>query len=116
MNDTPPTSRLERAREDIGQRQALAELAAAEKTWWVNDPTTYDGMGDDECAHIAVNDPAHVLRVLAAAADVLRRHVPVPDRWPGAKSGDLDCSAGEGWWPCPEALAVLAVYAPESQR
>lgn len=63
-------------------------------------------------AHIAANDPAHVLGVLDDAEAVLRRH-----RDTGRGSCTW-CTCARDFpivieWPCPDAVRVLDLYAPE---
>lgn len=62
-------------------------------------------------AHIAANDPAHVLAVLDAAEATLRRHRR-EDASPYCCCGWCSTSQHTAPWPCPDAAAVLAIYAP----
>lgn len=59
---------------------------------------------------IAAQDPAHVLAVLAAADVVLDRHVECGHR---QCVDDRACDLCWKPWPCPDAAAVLDLYAPE---
>jgi hypothetical protein len=123
--------RVRAARDEIARRRALAEAAtpgpweAGERCVFYggNDHPAllngrtgslvsdgYDGDGGvdtpESAAFIAANDPAHVLGVLDAAEKVLERHARTLSRplcaWDGKS------------WPCPDALAVLDLYAPEA--
>jgi hypothetical protein len=65
-------------------------------------------------AHIAANDPAHVLRLVAAHRKLLAMHVP------GGDKGDdcLGCCEGMNryedliydWWPCPTIKLLAGAY------
>jgi hypothetical protein len=73
-----------------------------------------------EDAHfIAVNDPAHVLRVLAAADAALDRHARThvcQGRWLDDAEAAVGDTVGRYVWPhlvCAEAQAVLDLYAPQ---
>lgn len=129
MNQPYPTP-AGRARAEIARRRTLAE-AATEGPWKGGrvglmggrigvvvsqaDSGLFIVADRDQAAraedarHIAANDPTHVLAVLAAADAVLSRHQPNPvGSWASA------CTVCEDHlWPCPDAAAVLALYAPE---
>jgi hypothetical protein len=108
----PAPGRLEKARAEIMRRRAYAETARA--TGWV-----YGVRAGDEPtlaavrAHIeAASLPSHVLQVLAAADATLDRHGPCPECFP--HSPDPHCEGDGLAWPCPDAAAVLDLYAPEA--
>jgi hypothetical protein len=133
-------TRVELARAEIARRRALAE-AATPGPWHdcfsvhgdptvVTDPdraaftvvadisTRPLDYGRANTWHIAANDPAHVLRVLAAADAALDRHARTHTcqaRW----LDDTEAAAGSPGryiWPhllCAEAQAVLDLYAPQ---
>jgi hypothetical protein len=133
-------TRVELARAEIARRRALAEAATA-GPWRGGRVGLMGGrigvvvssaetgtfvLGDrdrearvEDAVFIAVNDPAHVLRVLAAADAALDRHARTHTcqaRWlddPAAAGGD---GAGRYIWPhlpCAEVQAVLDLYAPQ---
>lgn len=69
---------------------------------------------EPQAAHIAANDPAHVLRLVAAHRKLLAMHVP------GGDKGDdcLGCCEGMNryeeliydWWPCPTIKLLAEAY------
>lgn len=128
-------TRLEQARAEIARRRALAE-AATPAPWtsfgdrsapwngWPEDPPSdywrvghydlpahMDAEFPVDAAFVSVNDPAHVLAVLAAADAALDRH----GQWSavGLAPGDW-CPADGDDYPCPDLRRVLDLYAPES--
>lgn len=128
---SPETRRAE-ALTEIARRRTLAEAAtpgpwaatrmglrggtigvvvsSAVTRWFVLADRDHEARLEDG-RHIAANDPVHVLAVLDAAEATLDRHV---------HDGDgecLWCTVGGGYpqrglWPCPDAAAVLDLYAP----
>jgi hypothetical protein len=124
-------TRVEVARADIARRRALAEAATA-GPWRGGRVGLMGGrigvvvssadtgtfvLGDrdrearaEDAAFIAANDPAHVLRVLDAADAVLDRHT---------SDGHIDSHDCNGYSHgfdgslCPDAAAVLDLYAPQ---
>ncbi len=129
--------RVQQAREEIRRRRALAE-AATPGPWEVRagqspefDLVVVDERGTwglaegfyyADATFIAANDPAHVLKGLKKDEKVLDRHAPVTVQT-GSKThgGPAEfsqrcryCVGSLGWsYPCPDALAVLDLYAPE---
>jgi hypothetical protein len=108
-------TRLELARAEIARRRALAEsvLMWRDGDEWKRTVARIGG-GTVSGQHAAANDPAHVLRVLAAADAVLDRHWPDPKYRTG---GQPACIAGN-WhapWPCADAQTALDLYAPQEQ-
>ncbi|MCU1592432.1 MAG: hypothetical protein JWP11_3688 [Frankiales bacterium] len=125
-------TRLEQARVEIAQRRSHAEAATAgpwsaddREVWQSADQETvvvrsWVDENDPDIAHIAANDPAHVLAVLAAADATLDRHAVAAwwdpefmDDGDPAPCGTCTYDARRVVWPCPDAAAVLDVYAPE---
>jgi hypothetical protein len=114
--------RVQAAREEIRRRRVLAQ-AATPGRWTtqrgnivangcrVAAADDWSGLLDRlpaperNAAFIAANDPAHALTVLDAAEKVLERHAPMAD-------GFGFCEECEFEYPCPDALAVLNLYAP----
>ena len=107
------------------QAERAAELQALE---WSCPSTGVVDFGDDLIAtgdrdvayHIALNDPAAVLRRCAADRKILAEHAPQPD---GSSSPDIQqcrtCSSSgdvDDWYqylvpyPCPTVLAVAEGY------
>jgi hypothetical protein len=127
-------TRVELARAEIARRRALAEAATAgpweadtngccvgshaADGWFVIEQYSRDDP-DADIAHIAANDPAHVLRVLAAADAALDRHARTHTcqaRWLDNPAAAGDDGAGRYIWPqlpCAETQAVLDLYAPQ---
>ncbi len=78
-----------------------------------------------DCAHVALNDPAHVLRLVAATRNILELHhfdasedgAPVLDR--GGRLWCPLCSVGDGGpialWPCPTITALATGWGWENQ-
>ncbi len=125
--------RVQQAREEIRRCRALAEAAGltADSAGW--DPYGRDVWavgsslrGGDYPLHevsdrwhdrdavalaafIAANDPEHVLAVLDAAEKVLERHQ-YDDGWCSRCGVPID----DDMTGCPDALAVLDLYAPEA--
>ncbi len=122
-------ARLEQASTEITRRRALA-TAATPGPWrhtangWViyEDGDVARALARDvdgerdpreaehDARHIAACDPTHVLAALDAAAAVLDRHAPyrtavMTRDWCRVCAGDD--------WPCPDAAAVLDLYAPQ---
>lgn len=118
MSTEQPNAReglLEGALAEIVRRRELAQ-AAAPSPWQaigryvdghfavaICNTLRYD---EQSARHIAANDPAHVLAVLDAAEATLRRHAPMSS---GVVCSSYDCDG----WPCPDAAALLDLYAPE---
>lgn len=136
-------SRVEQARTDIARRRALAEAATQGrwKLWGMAVMADQDGTSNVDTAlpvactedvralrtwnaeHIAANDPAHVLAVLAAADATLDRHRrralrSAPDEPYCSNCCQLthDNDLVYAAWPCPDAAAVLDLYAPAVKR
>jgi hypothetical protein len=136
----PVVTRVALARAEIARRRALAEAATTgpRRAW--NDghlssaapdtrlggllrPTPVADLDHhqrlaDAC-YIAANDPAHVLRVLAAADAALNRHARThvcQARWLDDTEAAAGDTVGRYIWPhliCIEAQAVLDLYAPQ---
>jgi hypothetical protein len=132
-------TRLELARAEIARRRALAEAATAGGWVAVRPPKMGAAAADlwslapyvciassggypirrADAGHIAANDPAHVLRVLAAADATLDRHARThvcQGRWLDDPEAAGDDSTGRYVWPhlvCADAQAVLDLYAPQ---
>jgi hypothetical protein len=126
----PAPGRLEQARAEIARRRDITRSAVTvldadwtkrEEPW----PTAvFAGRPEQlsmrlltsrrRATHILDNDPAHVLQVLAAADATLDRHGPCPECFP--HSPDPHCEGDGLAWPCPDAAAVLDLYAPAVQR
>lgn len=102
-------SRLEQARAEIARRRQLAEVVLPDEAWpeeRVRD--RLEGrLSSVDAAFVATSDPVHVLAVLAAADATLDRHAHYE------AEGTCDHCAGSREWPCPDAAAVLDLYAPE---
>lgn len=134
------TDRLARARAEIARRRALAEQATPGP--WTYRPQDGDGVADilaervpggilldadedygaPQClAHIAANDPTHVLAVLAAADATLDRHARThlcQARWLNDDEAADPDERGHYLWPplvCADAKSVLDLYAVEPQ-
>jgi hypothetical protein len=104
--------------------QATAEAAtAANGGNWVTDGLMVNAaevevcepsLTEENARHIAANDPAHVLRLVAAHRELLAMHVP------GGDKGDdcLGCCEGMNryedliydWWPCPTIKLLAGAY------
>jgi len=72
--------------------------------------TTFTPLGTtdaDTCAHIALHDPARVLRQVEAGRKILAEHVPVRHQ---GRLMCATCLAACTFWPCPTLLALAAVH------
>jgi hypothetical protein len=86
---------------------------------------TYDegSPSEEQAAHIALNDPALVLREIEAKRRVLARHVLSPPSGDPELPWDniADCQYDGEPWPCPDILDLALPYAdhpdcPEALR
>jgi hypothetical protein len=120
------TTRVELARAEIARRRAIARGAVTvvdamyqllDEAWAVRLAMRLL-TSQRRAEHILANDPAHVLRVLAAADAALDRHARTHTcqaRW----LDDTEAAAGSPGryiWPhllCAEAQAVLDLYTPQ---
>jgi len=62
---------------------------------------------DEQAAHIALHDPARVLREVEAGRKILAEHVPVRHQ---GRLMCATCLAACTFWPCPTLLALAAVH------
>ncbi len=113
-----------RSGDSVGPADAVDNSTVAHGRW--------DYLGDEIADHIALNDPAHVLRTVAAHRNVALLHGGVhdcrefisgvyPDDWPAdAPYG----TAGERWShvstehfdadePCPTLRGIASIYLPD---
>lgn len=130
-------SRLEQARAEIARRRTLAAKAtpgpwrggrvglmggrigvvvsSADTGAFVLGDRDREARGED-AEHIAANDPAHVFAVLAAADATLDLHegMRLHDGTTACDWCSCHCPErpSETPWPCPDAAAVLDLYAP----
>lgn len=64
----------------------------------------------ENAAHMVANDPAHVLRTIAAHRAILGRHSPTSaEPWVGPPLCRW-CDIDSGPWPCPDVLDLAAIY------
>ena len=94
--------------EAIDQAEAIAKAAARDSNSdrWV--PGMFRIGLPDMAEHIAVHDPATVLRGLAEDRDILRRHEPVERRDYGNDNWLACCACGKDvtYKPCNEVLSL----------
>jgi hypothetical protein len=114
-------TRVELARAEIARRRAQAEAVPASPWERTSEDVIRAGDGvivvdysthpedADDLDYFLTLDPAHVLRVLAAADAALDRHV--PEIHDDALPGDCGCCCEP--FPCRDAQAVLDLYAPQ---
>jgi hypothetical protein len=119
------SARLEKARAEIARRCeiTLAALTTVDDQLLpISPPTPWHTpheltrrlmTSQSRTEHIAENSPAHVLAVLTAAAATLDRHAPLERPWLLPDERRLCTADRHAMWPCPEALAVLDLYAPD---
>jgi len=65
------------------------------------------GTGQQVAVHIALHDPARVLREVEAGRKILAEHVPVRHQ---GRLMCATCLAACTFWPCPTLLALAAVH------
>lgn len=74
-----------------------------------NDDGGYATNHDADAAHIALHDPSHVLRTVAAHRAILERHQPMT-------AGSCDWCWGNAYreeesaWPCADVRSIAAIY------
>jgi len=75
---------------------------------------TYDegSPSSGEAAHIALHDPARVLRQVAAHREIVERHRPVDETAAGPQCDHCTHRDEPGWvrWPCPDVRAIAGIY------
>lgn len=130
-------TRLDQARAEIARRRVLAEesLTVLGPDWeQIDEPWPTRALTDPSrlasrlltsarrAQFILANDPARVLAVLTAASAVLDRHLQHGESHPRHAGRCCQCVlvTPNGRpvmqpWPCPDAAAVLDLYAPEQQ-
>lgn len=135
MPDESALSLVERLRAALDRAEEIARAAAAPSLHWREDSAWLTDMLDplpsqraerapgwqpmitpEEIKHIAANDPAHVLRTVAAHRKILDRHAPVELERTVCEvcsSRTWDDEELIGTYPCVDVLALASIYFPE---
>ncbi len=130
----PMTNLVDRLRAALDQHEQVAHAAANGDPHWVQStwPTdrghiTTAGGGtvvydegcpsEEQATHIAANDPANVLRTIAAHRRIAERHA--PQQVTGGHYECRTCSDGYGYHdpaPCADLRDIASIYLPDTDQ